>query len=88
MGTEGIRDRYVNPYTDFGFKLLFGTDMNKELLISFLNSLLHGREVIKDATYLNAEHLGTQEYDRRLFTQLVSLTLCSMIKMMNTSITK
>lgn len=65
MGTEGIRDRYVNPYTDFGFKLLFGTDMNKELLISFLNSLLHGREVIKDVTYLNAEHLGTQEYDRR-----------------------
>ena len=65
MGTEGIRDRYVNPYTDFGFKLLFGTDMNKELLISFLNSLLHDREVIKDVTYLNAEHLGTQEYDRR-----------------------
>ena len=65
MGTEGIRARYVNPYTDFGFKLLFGTDMNKELLISFLNSLLHGREVIKDVTYLNAEHLGTQEYDRK-----------------------
>lgn len=65
MWTEGIRDRYVNPYTDFGFKLLFGTDMNKELLISFLNSLLHGREVIKDVTYLNAEHLGTQEYDRK-----------------------
>lgn len=65
MGTEGIRDRYVNPYTDFGFKLLFGTAMNKELLISFLNSLLHGREVIKDVTFLNAEHLGTQEYDRK-----------------------
>ena len=65
MGTEGIRDRYVNPYTDFGFKLLFGTAMNKELLISFLNSLLHGREVIRDVTYLNAEHLGTQEYDRK-----------------------
>lgn len=65
MGTEGIRDRYVNPYTDFGFKLLFGTAMNKELLISFLNSLLYGREVIKDVTFLNAEHLGTQEYDRK-----------------------
>ena len=65
MGTEGIRDRYVNPYTDFGFKLLFGTAMNKELLISFLNSSLNGREVIKDVTYLNAEHLGTQEYDRK-----------------------
>ena len=40
MGTEGIQDKYINPYTDFGFKLLFGTAMNKELLISFLNALL------------------------------------------------
>lgn len=65
MGTEGIQDRYINPYTDFGFKLLFGTAMNKELLISFLNALLFKKEVIKDVTYLNTEHLGTQEYDRR-----------------------
>ena len=74
MGTEGIRDRYVNPYTDFGFKLLFGTAMNKELLISFLNSLLHGREVIKDVTYLNAEHLGTQEYDRKAVFDVIART--------------
>lgn len=65
MGTEGIQERYINPYTDFGFKLLFGTDMNKELLISFLNSLLHEEETIINITYLNTEHLGTQEYDRR-----------------------
>ena len=58
-------DRYVNPYTDFGFKMLFGTEINKELLISFINSLLHGQEVIKDLTYLNTEHLGTSEVDRR-----------------------
>ena len=31
MGTEGIQDKYINPYTDFGFKLLFGTAMNKGL---------------------------------------------------------
>lgn len=31
MGTEGIQDKYINPYTDFDFKLLFGTAMNKEL---------------------------------------------------------
>lgn len=65
MGTEGIQDKYVNPYTDFGFKLLFGTAMNKELLISFLNALLFKEEAVKDVTYLNTEHLGTQEYDRR-----------------------
>ncbi len=65
MGTEGIQDKYINPYTDFGFKLLFGTAMNKELLISFLNALLFKEETVKDVTYLNAEHLDMQEYDRR-----------------------
>ena len=65
MCSEGIFERYVNFYTDFAFKKLFGTEINKELLISFLNALLHGREEIEDITYLNAERLGTQEYDRR-----------------------
>ncbi len=32
--------RYINPYTDFGFKKLFGSELNKELLIGFLNALL------------------------------------------------
>lgn len=29
-------ERYINPYTDFGFKKLFGTELNKDLLISLL----------------------------------------------------
>lgn len=65
MGSEGYQERYINPYTDFGFKKLFGTDMNKDLLISFLNSLLSGEQTVKDVTYLNSEHLGTQEPDRK-----------------------
>ena len=65
MITRDIKDSYINPYTDFGFKKLFGTEMNKELLVSFINSLLHGREQIKKLTYLNTEHLGTGESDRR-----------------------
>lgn len=64
MSNRIFRDRYINPYTDFGFKMLFGTEMNKELLISFINSLLSGKEVIRDLTYLNTEHLGTSEADR------------------------
>ncbi|MDO4163644.1 MAG: Rpn family recombination-promoting nuclease/putative transposase [Bacteroides sp.] len=65
MGSEGWQDRYVNPYTDFGFKKLFGTELNKELLISFLNAILQGEQTVKDVTYLNTEHLGTLEIDRR-----------------------
>lgn len=65
MDMRYLKDRYVNPYTDFGFKKLFGTEINKDLLISFINSLLHGKEVVKGLTYLNTEHLGTGESDRK-----------------------
>ena len=65
MKNDYQRARYVNPYTDFGFKKLFGTEMNKELLISFINSLFNGKEVVKDLTYLNTEHLGGRELDRK-----------------------
>ena len=65
MDSRELKDRYVNPYTDFGFKKLFGTEMNKDLLISFINSLLSGKEVVKDLTYLNTEHLGTSEANRK-----------------------
>ena len=61
MERDEYTDRYVNPYTDFGFKKLFGTEMNKELLISFINSLLSDKEQIRDLTYLNTENLGISE---------------------------
>ena len=61
----GLQERYVNFYTDFAFKKLFGTEANKELLRSFLNSLLNGEENITKLTYLNTEQLGTQEIDRK-----------------------
>lgn len=59
------RERYINPYTDFGFKRLFGTEMNKDLLISFLNALFSGHEVITDITYKNSEQLGSGVTDRK-----------------------
>ena len=60
------QERYINPYTDFGFKKLFGTEMNKDLLISFLNALFNNSErEIKDVKYLNGENLGDGYGDRR-----------------------
>jgi len=58
------RERYVSLYTDFGFKKIFGTELNKELLISFLNALLQGEQNITDIQYLNSEQLGTRHGDR------------------------
>ena len=58
---------YVNPYTDFGFKKLFGTDVNKDLLISFLNALLQNEVVITDLNFLNTEQLNAYGGRRAVF---------------------
>ena len=55
---NGIEERYISLLTDFGFKRIFGTAPNKDLLINFLNSLFDGRKVIKSLQYSNAEHVG------------------------------
>ena len=52
-----IEERYISLLTDFGFKRIFGTKPNKDLLINFLNSLFEGFQVIKDVKYLNSEHV-------------------------------
>ena len=64
------RERYINPFTDFGFKKLFGTEFNKELLIDLLNQVLGDRERIQDLTYLNTENLGNTETDRKAIFDL------------------
>jgi predicted transposase/invertase (TIGR01784 family) len=60
------REKYVNIFTDFGFKKLFGEKPSKPLLLDFLNELLIEQEgPIKKITYLNTEHLGSSPLDRR-----------------------
>ena len=61
-----LKDRYIDPFTDFGFKKLFGEECNKELLLDFLNELLHPKEgKIVSLTYLKSEQLGRSEEDRK-----------------------
>lgn len=67
MTGERIKERYINPYTDFGFKKLFGTEMNKDLLISFLNALFMGKRHVKDVSYLPMENFGTYGSRRAIF---------------------
>ena len=58
-------EKYINPFTDFGFKKLFGTEVNKDLLMDFLNELINSQGKIKEVKYLNPEQLGRNEDDRR-----------------------
>ena len=52
MDINYLQERYVSPYTNFGFKRLFGNKTNKDLLISFLNALLYKEQHVVDITYL------------------------------------
>ncbi len=65
-----LKDKYINPLTDFGFKKLFGVEPNKELLIDFLNQLLPSIHQIKNLTYTKNEHLGSSEYERKAIFDL------------------
>ncbi|MDD5862348.1 MAG: Rpn family recombination-promoting nuclease/putative transposase [Prevotella sp.] len=58
-------ERYINPLTDFGFKRIFGTPFNRDLLISFLNAVLDGERNIVELKYNNSEKFGTNESQRK-----------------------
>jgi hypothetical protein len=52
--------KYMSPYTDFGFKKLFGEEASKDLLIDFLNSILPLKSPIA-AFYENGIRTGHQK---------------------------
>ncbi|MEM6844999.1 MAG: PD-(D/E)XK nuclease family transposase, partial [Bacteroidota bacterium] len=62
----GFVEKYINPFTDYGFKRLFGEEPNKELLLDFLNELLKNEQgKITSLTYLKSDRLGNSEEDRK-----------------------
>jgi predicted transposase/invertase (TIGR01784 family) len=60
-----LQDKYISLLTDFGFKRIFGTEPNKNLLIDFLNTLLPTHHQIADLTFRNTEQLGATPIDRK-----------------------
>lgn len=66
-----FQEKYINPFTDYGFKKLFGEEPNKDLLLDFLNELLKEEQGnIIDLTYLKSEKLGTTALDRKAIFDL------------------
>jgi len=66
-----LPQKYVNPFTDFGFKKLFGEEPNKDLLLDFLNELLKEEEGnITEIYYHKTEQLGNTPVDRKAIFDL------------------
>jgi predicted transposase/invertase (TIGR01784 family) len=60
-----MKAKYLNPFTDFGFKKIFGEEASKPLLIDFLNALLPTADKIVDLSFKNNEQLGQTDLDRK-----------------------
>ncbi len=60
-----MKAKYINPFTDFGFKKIFGEEASKPLLLDFLNALLPQQNKIIDLNFKNTEQLGESEADRK-----------------------
>lgn len=68
---ERFSEKYINPFTDYGFKKLFGDELNKDLLLDFLNELLKKEQgEIVNLTYLKNEHLGSSNVDKKVIFDL------------------
>ena len=66
-----FKEKYINPFTDYGFKRLFGEEPNKDLLLDFLNELLKEEQgKITELTYLKNENLGVTELNRKAIFDL------------------
>ncbi len=59
--------KYFNPYTDFGFKKLFGEEGSKDLLIDFLNQLLPDYHQIAELNFKNVEQLPDIGTERKAY---------------------
>jgi predicted transposase/invertase (TIGR01784 family) len=60
-----MKARYINPYTDFGFKKLFGEEASKNLLVDFLNQLLPSKHKIVTLTFKNSDQYASTKDEKK-----------------------
>ena len=68
--------KFINPFTDVGFKRIFGQEFSKPILLTFLNSLLVGERRIVDLEYLDKEKIGLSDGDRSLIYDILCTSSC------------
>lgn len=65
---------FINPFTDIGFKKIFGQEVSKDLLIDFLNDLLKDEKNICDIRFLDKELLPEFMGDRGVIYDIHCIT--------------
>ena len=68
-----IKAKYINLMVDWSFKRVFGTEVNKDILIEFLK-VVFPQFAITDITYIPTEQLGIMEDDRKAIFDVLCKT--------------
>ena len=68
-----IKAKYINLMVDWSFKRVFGTEVNKDILIEFLK-VIFPQFAITDITYIPTEQLGIMEEDRKAIFDVLCKT--------------
>ena len=68
-----IKAKYINLMVDWSFKRVFGTEVNKDILIEFLK-VVFPQFAITDITYIPTEQLGIMEEDRKAIFDVLCKT--------------
>ena len=66
--------KFVNPFTDIGFKIIFGQPASKPFLITLLNKLLAGEHRIEDLVFLDKEDHAEHVRDKGIIYDLYCRT--------------
>ena len=66
--------QFINPFSDWGFKHIFGREISKDLLICFLNDLFAGEFVIKSLAFGNKEQIGLSKDSREVIFDIYCTT--------------
>ena len=71
--SEIIKAKYIDLMVDWSFKRVFGTEVNKDILIEFLK-VIFPQFAITDITYIPTEQLGIMEDDRKAIFDVLCKT--------------
>lgn len=66
--------KFVNPFTDIGFKVIVGSELSKDVLIQLLNAWLEGEHHIEDLVFLDKENHNDNIHDRGIVYDLYCRT--------------
>ena len=70
----GSESKYIDLMVDWSFKKIFGTEVNKDILIEFLK-VIFPKYAISDITYVPTEQLGIMEDDRKAIFDVLCRTV-------------